>query len=161
MKPTAAAVVVNGQLILLRASLGLTKVRSTATATTLWTLPWWPPARMAWSRRWQTMRAAKSWEFLQEGFPDPATGETQPAAFDRARQHLPEPWTHFSPRVAKRACSPTTAALREDMQRLGTYADDDLKRLRTLFVSRAHNGAMAAQFIRRPFTPKPERLLAQ
>ena len=80
----------------------------------------------------------KEVEFLKEGFPDPETGEIlNPAAFDRGRRHFPEPWAHFRHELEARLKTDDLAALREDMQRLGTYSGSDLQQLRTLFVSRA------------------------
>lgn len=80
----------------------------------------------------------KEVEFLKEGFPDPETGEIiNPAAFDRGRRHFPEPWAHFRHELEARLKTDDSAALRKDMQRLGTYSEGDLQQLRTLFVSRA------------------------
>jgi CRISPR-associated endonuclease Csn1 len=80
----------------------------------------------------------KEVEFLKEGFPDPETGEIlNPAAFDRGRRHFPEPWAHFRHELEARLKTDDLAALRKDMQRLGTYSEGDLQQLRTLFVSRA------------------------
>ena len=50
--------------------------------------------------------------------------------------------------------------LREDMRRLGTYADDDLKRLRTLFVSRAPQRRNGGAVHKETIYAKPEQLRA-
>ncbi len=132
-------VVVSGQLTsFLRARWGLTKVRSDSdrhhaldAAVVAACSHSMVKALADYSRR-------KEIAFLQEGFPDPETGEIlNPAAFDRARQHFPEPWAHFAHELKARLFTDDLAALREDMARLGSYAADDLKALRTLFVSRA------------------------
>lgn len=132
-------VVVNGQLTaFLRARWGLTKVRGDSdrhhaldAAVVAACTHGMVKALADYSRR-------KEIAFLQEGFPDPETGEIlNPAAFDRARQHFPEPWTHFAHELKARLFTDDLAALREDMQRLGTYTPEGLDRLRTLFVSRA------------------------
>lgn len=155
-------VVVNGQLTsFLRARWGLTKVRSDSdrhhaldAAVVAACTHGMVKALADYARR-------KELEFLQEGFPDPATGEIlNPAAFDRARQHFPEPWTHFRHELQARLFTDDVAALREDMQRLGTYADDDLKRLRTLFVSRAPQRRNGGAVHKETIYAKPERLLA-
>ncbi len=155
-------VVVNGQLTsFLRARWGLTKVRSDSdrhhaldAAVVAACTHGMVKALADYARR-------KELEFLQEGFSDPATGEIlNPAAFDRARQHFPEPWTHFRHELQARLFTDDVAALREDMQRLGTYADDDLKRLRTLFVSRAPQRRNGGAVHKETIYAKPERLLS-
>ncbi len=141
-------VVVNGQLTaFLRARWGLLKVRSDSdrhhaldAAVVAACTHGMVKALADYSRR-------KELEFLQQGFPDPETGEIlNPAAFDRAKQHFPEPWPHFRHEVQARLFTDDLVALREDMQRLGTYSQDDLDKVRTLFVSRApqrRNGGAA------------------
>lgn len=80
----------------------------------------------------------KELAFLQEGFPIPTPAKIlNPAAFDRGRQQFPEPWPHFRHSLQSRLFNDDLAALREDMQRLGTYSQDDLNKLRTVFVSRS------------------------
>jgi len=80
----------------------------------------------------------KELEFLKEGFADPETGDIlNPAAFDRGRQHFPEPWPHFRHELQARLWTDDLATLRGDMARLGTYDQQALTDLRTLFVSRA------------------------
>lgn len=132
-------VVVNGQLTaFLRARWGLAKVRGDSdrhhaldAAVVAACTHGMVKALADYSRR-------KEIAFLQEGFPDPETGEIlNPAAFDRARQHFPEPWPHFAHELKARLFTDDLAALREDMQRLGSYSAKDLDSLRTLFVSRA------------------------
>lgn len=75
---------------------------------------------------------------VQQGFPDPETGEVHnPGAFDQINRHFPQPWPHFRHELLARLNTDDLQALREDMQRLGSYSSDDLAGLRTLFVSRA------------------------
>ncbi|WP_415384939.1 type II CRISPR RNA-guided endonuclease Cas9 [Pseudomonas aeruginosa] len=132
-------VVVNGQLTaFLRARWGLTKVRGDSdrhhaldAAVVAACTHSMVKALADYSRR-------KELAFLKEGFADPETGEIlNPMAFDRAQRHFPEPWAHFRHELHARLFTDDLAALREDMERLGSYAEEDLKRLRTLFVSRA------------------------
>jgi CRISPR-associated endonuclease Csn1 len=141
-------VIVNGQLTaFLRARWGLTKVRSDSdrhhaldAAVVAACTHGMVKALADYSRR-------REIEFLKEGFPDPETGEIiNPEAFDRAKQYFPEPWPQFRHELQARLFTDDLTALREDMQRLGTYTQDDLSRLRTLFVSRApqrRNGGAA------------------
>lgn len=76
--------------------------------------------------------------FLREGLADLETGEiTNPAAFRKAHEHFPAPWPHFRHELRARLLTDDIVELREDMQRLGTYSEEDLAKLRTLFVSRA------------------------
>lgn len=76
--------------------------------------------------------------YLQEGFPDPETGEIiNPEAHARGVLHFPEPWAHFRHELQTRLYTDELHALREDLQRLGTYSAQDLLEVRTLFVSRA------------------------
>lgn len=155
-------VVVNGQLTsFLRARWGLTKVRSDSdrhhaldAAVVAACTHGMVKALADYARR-------KELEFLQEGFPDPATGEIlNPAAFDRARQHFPEPWAHFRHELQARLFIDDVAALREDMQRLGTYTEEDLNHLRTLFVSRAPQRRNGGAVHKETIYAQPERLLA-
>lgn len=100
--------------------------------------------------------------FLKEGFPDPETGEIfNPAAFDRGRHHFPEPWAHFRHELEARLKIDNLVALREDMQRLGTYSQADLQQLRTLFVSRAPQRRNGGAVHKDTIYAQPERLKAQ
>jgi len=132
-------VVVSGQLTsFLRARWGLVKVRSASdrhhaldAAVVAACTHGMVKALADYSRR-------KELEFLHDGFPDPETGEIlNPAAFARVKQHFPEPWPHFRHELQARLFTDDLPALQEDMRRLGTYTEEDLTRLRTLFVSRA------------------------
>lgn len=156
-------VVVNGQLTsFLRARWGLTKVRSDSdrhhaldAAVVAACTHGMVKALADYARR-------KELAFLQEGFPDPETGEIlNPAAFDRARQHFPEPWMHFGHELKARLFTDDVAALREDMQRLGTYAAEDLNRLRTLFVSRAPQRRNGGAVHKETIYAQPESLKAE
>ncbi|WP_445676402.1 type II CRISPR RNA-guided endonuclease Cas9 (plasmid) [Pseudomonas aeruginosa] len=155
-------VVVNGQLTaFLRARWGLTKVRGDSdrhhaldAAVVAACTHSMVKALADYSRR-------KELAFLKEGFADPETGEIlNPMAFDRAQRHFPEPWAHFRHELQARLFTDDLAALREDMQRLGSYAEEDLKRLRTLFVSRAPQRRNGGAVHKGTIYAKPERLLA-
>ncbi len=132
-------VVVSGQLTsFLRARWGLTKVRAESdrhhaldAAVVAACSHSMVKALADYSRR-------KEIAFLQEGVPDPETGEIlNPAAFGRIHQHFPEPWAHFLHELKARLFTDDLAVLREDMARLGSYSPQALEDLRTMFVSRA------------------------
>lgn len=156
-------VVVNGQLTaFLRARWGLTKVRSGSdrhhaldAAVVAACTHGMVKALADFSRR-------KEITFLQEGFPDPETGEIlNPTAFDRTRQHFPEPWAHFAHELKARLFTDDLTALREDMQRLGSYTQDDIDRLRTLFVSRAPQRRNGGAVHKETIYAQPESLKQQ
>ncbi len=132
-------VVVNGQLTaFLRAKWGLTKNREASDRHHALDATVVAACTHSMVKALADHSRTKELAFLQEGFPDPDTGEIlNPAAFDRGRQQFPEPWPHFRHELQSRLFNDDLAALREDMQRLGTYAQDDLNKLRTVFVSRA------------------------
>lgn len=156
-------VVVNGQLTsFLRARWGLTKIRSDSdrhhamdAAVVAACTHSMVKALADYSRR-------KEIEFLREGFPDPETGEIlNPAAFDRAKQYFPEPWPHFRHELQARLFTDDLAALREDMQRLGSYDAQALAELRTLFVSRAPQRRNGGAVHKETIYAQPENLKAQ
>lgn len=156
-------VVVNGQLTsFLRARWGLTKMRSESdrhhaldAAVVAACSHSMVKALADYSRR-------KEIAFLQEGFPDPETGEIlNPAAFDRARQHFPEPWAHFAHELKARLFTDDLAALREDMARLGSYTHQALDELRTLFVSRAPKRRNGGAAHKETIYAQPESLKTQ
>lgn len=132
-------VVVNGQLTaFLRAKWGLTKNREESDRHHALDATIVAACTHSMVKALADHSRTKELAFLQEGFPDPNTGEIlNPAAFDRGRQQFPEPWPHFRHELQSRLFNDDLAALREDMQRLGTYSEEDLKTLRTVFVSRA------------------------
>jgi CRISPR-associated endonuclease Csn1 len=104
----------------------------------------------------------KEVEFLKEGFPDPETGEIlNPAAYDRGSRRFPEPWPHFRHELEARLKTDNLAALREDMQRLGTYSEADLHALHTLFVSRAPQRRNGGAVHKDTIYAQPEHLKAQ
>lgn len=132
-------VVVNGQLTaFLRARWGLIKVRDESDRHHALDAAVVAACSHGMVKALADHSRLKEVEFLKEGFPDPETGEIlNPAAFDRGRQRFPEPWAHFRHELESRLRTDNLVALREDMQRLGTYSDTDLRALRTVFVSRA------------------------
>ncbi|MCZ2104303.1 MAG: type II CRISPR RNA-guided endonuclease Cas9 [Comamonadaceae bacterium] len=156
-------VVVSGQLTsFLRARWGLVKVRSDSdrhhaldAAVVAACTHGMVKALADYSRR-------REIEFLKEGFADPETGEIlNPAAYDHAKRHFPEPWPHFRHELQARLFTDDLGALRADMQRLGSYSEDDLARLRTLFVSRAPQRRNGGAVHKDTIYSQPESLKAQ
>lgn len=155
-------VVVSGQLTsFLRARWGLTKVRSASDRHHALDAAVVAACTHSMVKALADHARRKELEFLREGFPDPETGEIiNPAAFDRAKQHFPEPWPQFRHELQARLFTDDLTALREDMQRLGTYSVEDLNRLRTLFVSRAPQRRNGGAVHKETIYAQPESLKA-
>ena len=137
-------VVVNGQLTaFLRARWGLSKVRSESDRHHALDAAVVAACSHGMVKALADYARNKEVAYLREGFPDPETGEIiNPEAHARGVLHFPEPWAHFRHELQARLYTDDPQALREDLQRLGTYAEQDLLGVRTLFVSRAvqHRG---------------------
>jgi CRISPR-associated endonuclease Csn1 len=132
-------VVVNGQLTaFLRARWGLSKVRSESDRHHALDAAVVAACSHGMVKALADYARNKEVAYLREGFPDPETGEIiNPEAHARGVHHFPEPWAHFRHELQVRLYSDDLQALREDLQRLGTYSEQDLLGVRTLFVSRA------------------------
>lgn len=155
-------VVVNGQLTaFLRARWGLTKVRSDSDRHHALDAALVAACTHSMVKALADYSRTKELAFLQEGFPDPETGEVlNPAAFDRGRQHFPEPWPHFRHELQSRLFADDIGALRADMERLGTYDLAAIKELRTLFVSRAPQRRNGGAVHKETIYAQPESLKA-
>ncbi|MBO9681031.1 MAG: type II CRISPR RNA-guided endonuclease Cas9 [Acidovorax sp.] len=156
-------VVVNGQLTaFLRARWGLTKVRGESDRHHALDAAVVAACTHGMVKKLADHARRKELELLQEGFPDPETGEIlNPAAFDRARQYFPEPWAHFRRELQARLFTDDLPALREDMQQLGTYTGEELHALRTLFVSRAPQRRNGGAVHKDTIYAQPESFKAQ
>ena len=132
-------VVVNGQLTaFLRARWGLSKVRTESDRHHALDAAVVAACSHAMVKALADYARKKEVAYLKEGFPDPETGEIiNPEAHARGVLHFPEPWAHFRHELQARLYTDELHALREDLQRLGTYSAQDLLEVRTLFVSRA------------------------
>ena len=132
-------VVVNGQLTaFLRARWGLSKVRSESDRHHALDAAVVAACSHGMVKALADYARNKEVAYLREGFPDPETGEIiNPEAHTRGVHHFPEPWAQFRHELQARLYSDDLQALREDLQRLGTYSEQDLLGVRTLFVSRA------------------------
>jgi CRISPR-associated endonuclease Csn1 len=99
---------------------------------------------------------------VRTGFVDMETGEiVDPAMFQQLRQHFPEPWPHFRTELEARLKIDDRAALREEMERLGTYPVEALESLGTLFVSRAPQRRNSGAAHKDTIYGQPESLKAQ
>lgn len=156
-------VVVSGQLTsFLRARWGLTKLRAASDRHHALDAAVVAACSHSMVKALSDYSRCKEIAFLREGFPDPETGEIlNPSAFDRGSQHFPEPWAHFAHELKTRLFTDDLAALREDMQRLGTYSSADLANLRTLFVSRAPQRRNGGAVHKETIYAQPEHLKAQ
>lgn len=132
-------VVVNGQLTaFLRARWGLLKIREESDRHHALDAAVVAACSHGMVKALADYSRLKEIEFLQEGIPDPATGEIiNPSAHERLVHHFPEPWAHFRHELEMRLKTDDMAALREDMARLGTYSEAEIRTLKPLFVSRA------------------------
>ena len=156
-------VVVNGQLTaFLRARWGLTKVRGDSDRHHALDAAVVAACTHGMVKRLSDYSRRKELEMLQEGFPDPESGEIlNPAVFDRARQHFPEPWQHFRHELQARLFTDDLVELRNEMRRLGTYTAEDLNALRTLFVSRAPQRRNGGAAHKETIYAQPESVKAQ
>jgi CRISPR-associated endonuclease Csn1 len=156
-------VVVNGQLTaFLRAKWGLTKNREESDRHHALDATVVAACTHSMVKALADYSRAKELAFLQEGFPDPDTGEIlNPAAFERASQHFPEPWPHFRHELQSRLFIDDPVTLREDMQRLKTYSAEALDNLRTLFVSRAPQRRNGGAVHKDTVYAQPQRLKVQ
>ena len=132
-------VVVNGQLTaFLRARWSLSKVRSESDRHHALDAAVVAACSHGMVKALADYARNKEVAYLKEGFPDPDTGEIiNPEAHARGVHHFPEPWAHFRHELQTRLYTDDVQALREDLRRLGTYSEQDLLEVRTLFVSRA------------------------
>ena len=99
---------------------------------------------------------------VRTGFVDMETGEiVDPAMFQQLRQHFPEPWPHFRTELEARLKIDDPAALRDEMERLGTYPVEALETLGPLFVSRAPQRRNGGAAHKDTIYGQPESLKAQ
>jgi CRISPR-associated endonuclease Csn1 len=156
-------VVVNGQLTaFLRARWGLSKVRSDSDRHHALDAAVVAACSHGMVKALADYARNKEMAYLKEGFPDPETGEIiNPESHARGVQHFPEPWAHFRHELQARLYTDDVHALREDLQRLGTYSEQDLLGVRTLFVSRASQRRNDGAVHKETIYAQPETLRKQ
>lgn len=104
----------------------------------------------------------KELEKVREGFADAATGEIiNPAMFQQLHQHFPDPWPYFRDELIARLNIDDSALLRNEMERLGNYTEEELEALRPLFVSRAPQRRNSGAAHKDTIYAQPERLKTQ
>jgi CRISPR-associated endonuclease Csn1 len=131
-------VVVNGQLTaFLRAKWGLTKNREESDRHHALDATVVAACTHSMVKALADYSRTKELAYLRDGIPDADGVIRNPTAIDKGLHRFPEPWPHFRHELQSRLFNDDLAALRDDIQRLGTYSEEDLKSLRTVFVSRA------------------------
>ena len=132
-------VVVSGQLTsFLRARWGLIKIREESDRHHALDAAVVAACSHSMVKRLSDYARRRELEQVREGFVDAETGEiVNPAMFQQLRQHFPDPWPQFRDELQARLKMNDPAALRTEMEQLGTYPPEALSALRPLFVSRA------------------------
>lgn len=104
----------------------------------------------------------KELDQVAEGFVDIETGEIiNPAMFQQLHEHFPDPWPHFRYEVQMRLKIDDPEQLRSDLLRLGNYAEEDVRAVRPLFVSRAPQRRNSGAAHKETIYGQPERLKAK
>lgn len=132
-------VVVSGQLTnFLRLRWGLLKVRSDGDRHHALDAAVVAACSHSMVKRLSDYSRRKELQQVKEGFIDVETGEViNPSMLLQLEHHFPAPWASFRDELLIRLNSNTTNNLKVDIERLGTYTEDDLESLRPVFVSRA------------------------
>ena len=156
-------VVLSGQMTsFLRARWGLVKVRGDSDRHHALDAAVVAACSHSMVKRLSDYSRRKELEQVREGFVDINTGEIlNPAMYDQIEKHFPNPWPHFRNEVEARLKLDDPALLREEMQRLGTYSEEELQSVRPLFVSRAPQRRNSGAAHKDTIYAQPERLKAQ
>src|SRR5690606_24677000 len=121
-------VVVSGQLTaFLRARWGLTKVRADSDRHHALDAAVVAACSHGMVKRLSNYSRRKELDKVREGFVDVTTGEiANPAMYQQLKEHFPDPWPHFRQELEARLKTDDMAILRADMERLGSYTEEDL-----------------------------------
>lgn len=104
----------------------------------------------------------KELENVREGFVDTVSGEiANKPMFDKLEQHFPSPWPHFRQELMARLNQDDPTALRAELQSFGTYPQDALEELHSLFVSRAPQRRNSGAAHKETIYAQPESLKSQ
>jgi CRISPR-associated endonuclease Csn1 len=141
-------VVVSGQLTnFLRARWGLLKVRSVSDRHHALDAAVVAACSHSMVQRLSNYSRSRELEQVRDGFVNIETGEIiNPAMHQQLREHFPDPWPYFRHELEARLNIDSPELLREEMDRLGSYTEEELASLKPLFVSRApqrRNGGAA------------------
>lgn len=134
-------VVVSGQLTsFLRARWGLIKARSDSDRHHALDATVVAACSHGMVKRLSDYARRRELEKVREGFVDAETAEiVNPAMFQQLHKHFPDPWPRFRDELIARLNINDHGSLRAEMERLGTYAEEELAAIRPLFVSRSVN----------------------
>ena len=156
-------VVVSGQLTaFLRARWGLVKVRSDSDRHHALDAAVVAACSHGMVKRLSDYSRRKELEKVREGFIDMETGEiVNPAMLDQLEQHFPAPWPPFRQELLARLNEDNSAALRAEIEQLGSYPPEVLDELRPLFVSRAPQRRNSGAAHKETIYAQPERLKTQ
>lgn len=156
-------VVLSGQLTsFLRARWGLVKVRSDNDRHHAIDAAVVAACSHGMVKRLADYARRKELENVRTGFINMETGEiVDPAMFRQLQQHFPYPWPHFRNELEARLKIDDPAALRKEMERLGSYPPNALETLRPLFVSRAPQRRNGGAAHKDTIYGQPERLKKQ
>jgi CRISPR-associated endonuclease Csn1 len=104
----------------------------------------------------------KELDQVREGFVDMETGEIVNAAMhQKLSVHFPEPWPHFRDEVQIRLKIDDKAAMRSELERLGSYDSEALDAAKPLFVSRAPQRRNGGAAHKETIYGRPARLVVQ
>ncbi|HQR60333.1 MAG TPA: type II CRISPR RNA-guided endonuclease Cas9, partial [Methylophilaceae bacterium] len=156
-------VVVSGQLTsFLRARWGLVKVRGDSDRHHALDAAVVAACSHGMVKRLSDYSRRKELEKAREGFIDMETGEiVNPAMLDRLEQHFPAPWPPFRQELLARLNEDNPAALRAEIEHLGSYPPEALDELHPLFVSRAPQRRNSGAAHKETIYAQPERLKTQ
>lgn len=156
-------VVVSGQLTaFLRARWGLTKVRADSDRHHALDAAVVAACSHSMVKRLSDYSRRKELDKVREGFVDVTTGEIANLAMhQQLKEHFPDPWASFRHELEARLKTDDVSALRADMERLGSYSDEDLAVLKPLFVSRAPQRRNSGAAHKETIYGQPERLKIQ
>ncbi|MEQ1602016.1 MAG: type II CRISPR RNA-guided endonuclease Cas9 [Methylophilaceae bacterium] len=132
-------VVLSGQMTaFLRARWGLTKVRADSDRHHALDAAVVAACSHGMVQRLSNYSRRKELDKVRAGFVDVTTGEiANPAMYQQLKEHFPDPWSGFRHELEARLNTDDIAALRDDLERLGSYAEEELAAVKPLFVSRA------------------------
>ena len=132
-------VVLSGQMTaFLRARWGLTKVRADSDRHHALDAAVVAACSHSMVQRLSNYSRRKELDKVSEGFVDITTGEVaNPAMYQQLKEHFPDPWPHFRQELEARRIVDDIVQLQAEIANLGTYSDDEIARVKPLFVSRA------------------------
>jgi CRISPR-associated endonuclease Csn1 len=143
-------VVLSGQLTsFLRARWGLLKIRSESDRHHALDAAVVAACSRSMVQRLSNYSRTRELEHVRDGFVDIQTGDiVNPAMHQQLREHFPDPWPYFRNELKARLEIDSPEQLREELSVLGSYSEEELSKVKPLFVSRApqrRNGGAAHQ----------------